>query len=210
MKKPASHLVEGPALAGAVPAMTVPRFIRECSRRHAAAVAMVDAATGRQVTYETLALRIGRYAAGLAAHGFRAGDTLLMFSPNSPEWEIAHSGRWPLAAAPAVPVLPPPRQSWHQMHDAKARFIYMVPALLGTARQEAASTECDAVIIVPGEAPGAAAPRSARAGRDASARHGQGRSGMTALPSAPVSLEKQVPLLRNSGTAALSAGAAFS
>ena len=35
---------------------------------------------------------IGRCAAGLAGHGFKPGDVLLMFAPNLPEWPIAALG----------------------------------------------------------------------------------------------------------------------
>jgi acyl-CoA synthetase (AMP-forming)/AMP-acid ligase II len=45
---------------------------------------LIDGPTGYAVSYGTLASRIERVAAGLAARGFRAGDVLALWAPNVP------------------------------------------------------------------------------------------------------------------------------
>ena len=92
MSNTASHIVEGPILARALPSTTVPQFIREALRRRPDALALIDAPTGRTLTCSALDQQIGRAAAGLAAQGFRPGDTLLICSPNSPEWVVVALG----------------------------------------------------------------------------------------------------------------------
>ena len=46
MSNTASPIVEGPALARALPSTTVPQFIREALRRRPDALAMIDAPAG--------------------------------------------------------------------------------------------------------------------------------------------------------------------
>src|SRR5450631_4086096 len=87
-----SYIVEGPRLAAAVPSVTVPQLVRDRARGHPDDVAMIDGSNGRTTTYGELDRSIGRFAAGLAANGFRPGDALLMFAPNMPEWPIAALG----------------------------------------------------------------------------------------------------------------------
>ena len=48
--------------------------------------ALIDGPTGHVVSYGTLASRIERVAAGLAARGFGAGDVLALWAPNLPQW----------------------------------------------------------------------------------------------------------------------------
>src|SRR5262245_27720250 len=87
-----ARIVEGPALARALPSMTVPQFIRDAARRRPDTLAMIDASTGRRITCAALDHQIGRVAAGLTAQGFRPGDTLLVCGPNSPEWIVVALG----------------------------------------------------------------------------------------------------------------------
>ena len=148
-------IFEGPTLDAPIPRLTLPRFIRERARRHPAAVALVEAASGRQYTYGALDHLIGRCAAGLAAHGFKPGDVLLMFAPNLPEWPIAALGA--LAAGGVVSGANPMYgvdDLAYQMRDAGARFVFTVPPFLATVR-DAAAKAGGATVIVLGDAEGA-------------------------------------------------------
>src|SRR3954452_23650259 len=55
-------------------------------------VALVDGPSGAAVTYEALAARIERTAAGLAVRGLGPGDVVALWAPNSPEWAVAALG----------------------------------------------------------------------------------------------------------------------
>ncbi|MDM0111300.1 AMP-binding protein [Variovorax sp. J22R133] len=144
----ASRIVEGRPLARALPLTTVPRFIREAARQRPAAPAMIEASTGRTITCAALDHQIGRVAAGLAAQGFRPGDTLLICSPNSPEWAIVALGA--MAAGGRVSGANPgytAAELAQQLRDSKARFAFTVPPLLDTVRQAAAQTGCERFIV---------------------------------------------------------------
>lgn len=56
--------------------------------------ALIDGPTGWAVGYATLASRVERVAAGLAARGFGAGDVLALWAPNLPQWSGVAWARW--------------------------------------------------------------------------------------------------------------------
>jgi acyl-CoA synthetase (AMP-forming)/AMP-acid ligase II len=114
-------------------------------------VALVDAATECTYTAGELDRLIGRFAAGLAASGFRPGDTLLMFAPNSIEWPIVALGA--MAAGGVVSGVNPSygaAELAHQMRDAGARFAFTSLPLLATLREAAAQAACEPVIVLAG------------------------------------------------------------
>ena len=149
-----AHIIEGPALEAGIPRVSLSQFIRERARQRPGAVALVEAASGREYSYGTLDHLIGRCAAGLAAQGFQPSDVLLMFAPNLPEWPIAALGA--LAAGGVVSGANPMYgvdDLAHQMRDAGARFVLTVPTFLATVR-DAAAQAGGATIVVLGEAEG--------------------------------------------------------
>ena len=65
---------------------TIPGFLSEVRRRHADRVAAVFPQTGDRWTYDALARRVDRLAAGLLSIGVYRGDRVGIWSPNRPEW----------------------------------------------------------------------------------------------------------------------------
>ena len=92
MNRPAAEFVQGPALKSEIPSLTVPQFVRDGPANGLDRIAFIDGLTGRTYSYGDLDRSIGRCAAGLAALGFKPGETLLMFAPNWPEWPIVALG----------------------------------------------------------------------------------------------------------------------
>ena len=155
-----SGIIEGPKLAAAIPAVTVPQLVRDQARRNPEVPALIDGSSGRTYTYGELDHTIGRFAAGLAANGFKPGDTLLMFAPNLPEWPIAALGA--MAAGGVVSGANPlcsAADLAHQMRDSNARFVFTVPSVLATVREAAAAAGCEKLIVL-GKAEGALEFRS--------------------------------------------------
>jgi acyl-CoA synthetase (AMP-forming)/AMP-acid ligase II len=151
-----SGIIEGPKLAAAISAVTVPQLVRDQARRNPSARALIDGPSGRSYTYGELDHCIGRFAAGLAANGFKPGDTLLMFAPNLPEWPIAALGA--MAAGGVVSGANPMCNAAdlsHQMHDSNARFVFTIPSSLATVREAAAGAAVCEKVITLGEAQGA-------------------------------------------------------
>jgi acyl-CoA synthetase (AMP-forming)/AMP-acid ligase II len=147
-------ITEGPTLVTDIPFVTVPQLVRDRARRHPEKLALVDATSGRSYTYGEVDHLIGRCAAGLMARGFKAGDTLLMFAPNLPEWPIAALGA--MAAGGVVSGANPMYNTADlagQMRDAGARFVFTIPLFLATVREAAAAAGCHTVIVL-GDAEG--------------------------------------------------------
>ncbi|MGA2342411.1 MAG: AMP-binding protein, partial [Steroidobacteraceae bacterium] len=92
MSKARSMIIDGGALTTEIPPLTVPQLVRRNARRYADRTAIVDGPTERRYSYAELDRLTGRFAAGLAASGFRPGEVLLLFTPNQPEWLIAALG----------------------------------------------------------------------------------------------------------------------
>ena len=81
-----SH-VRGPADRPLIDA-TIPAFLAEVVRRHGGRTAAVFRAAGERWTYEQLARRVDRLAAGLLGLGLYKGDRIGIWAPNRPEWLI--------------------------------------------------------------------------------------------------------------------------
>lgn len=149
------HIVEGPALAAPIPSITLPQLVRERARRHPDLAALVEASSGRRLTYGELDHRIGRAAAGLAALGFRPGDLLLMCAPNSPEWPVIALGA--MAAGGAVSGANPQYAAAdlaHQIEDSGARFVCTTPSGVAVVREAAArSGQALPIVVLGGDAP---------------------------------------------------------
>ena len=131
-------ILHGPSLANEIPSVTLPEFIRGHARQRPNAVALVDAASGRNYTYGALDHLLGRFAAGLVAQGFKPGDTLLMFAPNLPEWPIAALGT--MAAGGVLSGANPMYNAAdlaHQMRDVNAKFVFTIPPFLPLVREGA-------------------------------------------------------------------------
>lgn len=155
MIEPLAAPIDGPALVEPVPALTLPRFIRQQARRWPGALALTDAAGEHALTYGGLDHQIGRCAAGLAAAGLQPGDTLVMCCANSPAWVVVALAA--LAAGARVSGANPAHTAAElaqQLRDAGARFVFTEPRLLATVRQAAAVAACRS-LVVDTQAPGA-------------------------------------------------------
>src|SRR5579859_150569 len=154
MSKTESMIIAGPPLTAEIPAVTVPELVRRSARVHPGKTAIIDAPTGRHVSYSTLNDLIGRCAAGLAAHGLRSGDVLLLFMPNQPEWLIAALGA--MSAGAVVSGANSnygPAELGHQLCEVEARFVVTTPALLPVVK-DAVGARAEVAILVAGEVPG--------------------------------------------------------
>jgi acyl-CoA synthetase (AMP-forming)/AMP-acid ligase II len=99
------------------------------------AVALVDAATGRTLTFGQLANEVRRLAAGLAERGVRKGDVVALWSPNSPEFAVAF---YAIVRLGAIVTPSNPANTSHelafQLTDAGATLLITTAALAEKAR----------------------------------------------------------------------------
>jgi acyl-CoA synthetase (AMP-forming)/AMP-acid ligase II len=111
-----------------VPDITLPEYVLAHARQRGSRRALVDAATGAELTYAELATAADEVSAVLAAHGVGPGDVLALCAPNSIDFVIAC-----LAAISAGAVVTTVNPLWteteitRQLRQAGARW------LMGTA-----------------------------------------------------------------------------
>jgi acyl-CoA synthetase (AMP-forming)/AMP-acid ligase II len=154
MSRARSTVVEGEALTARVPLLTLPQLVRRNARRYGEKTAIVDAPTERRYSYAELDRLIGRFAAGLAARGFRSGDVLLLYTPNQPEWLIAALGAMSMGG-----VVSGANSQYgaaeleHQLREVRARFVLTTSALLPTVNGAIAKLS-GLTVLLTDEAPG--------------------------------------------------------
>jgi acyl-CoA synthetase (AMP-forming)/AMP-acid ligase II len=130
-------------------------FISERWSEYGDKPALIDAVSGRTLTYADLAQAVPRAAAGLAEHGFRQGEVLAILSPNIPEYAIAFHAC--VLIGGVVTTLNPiytEQEIEHQLRDAGAKVLVTVPPLLQRALPAARAAGVREVFVF-GEAPGA-------------------------------------------------------
>jgi acyl-CoA synthetase (AMP-forming)/AMP-acid ligase II len=71
-----------------IPDLTLPEFVLGAAHRYGGKRALVDAATGRELSYAELADAVREVGAGLSAHGMRPGDVLALCTPNCLEFAV--------------------------------------------------------------------------------------------------------------------------
>ncbi|MFC3687603.1 AMP-binding protein [Aquipuribacter hungaricus] len=115
--------------------------------------ALVDAASGRALTYAALDAGVRALAGGLVARGHAPGDAVALMSPNLPEYAVVFHG---VAMAGGVVCTVNPTYTAHEVHeqlvDSGARLLVTVPAFLTTATEAAAGTAVEQVVVL-GEVP---------------------------------------------------------
>jgi len=75
--------------APAIPDLTLPQFVLGAADRRGSKRALVDAATGQELSYAGLAGAVRETGAGLSARGVRPGDVLALCAPNCIEFAVA-------------------------------------------------------------------------------------------------------------------------
>ena len=119
-----------------VPETSLPEFLLATATQQAERAAIIDASSGRTLSYAELADGVRRVASGLAALGLRPGNVFAIMAPNSPEWLLACFGA--MAAGGVVTGINPlctPGEVATQLADSSARLVVTVPPLVPAARE---------------------------------------------------------------------------
>ncbi|HEY5987431.1 MAG TPA: AMP-binding protein, partial [Streptosporangiaceae bacterium] len=137
-----------------IPATPLTPFVLGQAERLGNKVAIIEAASGRSMTYGQLARDVRRLAAGLWARGFRPGDVLAILSPNLPEYPVAFHGT--ATAGGIITTLNPlftADEIAFQLRDSKAKILLTAPPFLAKATEAAAQSAVREIVVF-GEAEG--------------------------------------------------------
>ena len=143
------------------PAVTIPEVpVTDYILRHAARLAdkpaLIDAPSGRTLTYGQLAEAIKRVATALSRRGFKKGDVFAIYSPNLPEYAVVFHGVASLGGTvTTVNPLYTAGELANQLKDSKAKLLITVPPFLDKAKEAAALAGGIEDIYVFGTAEGA-------------------------------------------------------
>ena len=138
-----------------IPDVSVPKFVLRHAKRLADKPAIIEAATGRTLTYAQLEEAIHKVAAGLAARGFVKGDVLAIYSPNVPEYAVVllAAGMLGGICTTANPLYTAGELA-KQLKDSAARFLFTVALFLDKAKEAANGSSVEEVFVI-GDAQGA-------------------------------------------------------
>jgi len=138
-----------------IPDVTLSELVFENLEARSDTSAFIDASTGRSLSYGELLEQSTALAHALIARGLEPGDVVALCSPNLPEYAVAFHGA---AMAGGCNTTLNPLQTVdeivHQVGDSGARVFVTIPALLDKAREVAARTSIEEIVVF-GEAAGA-------------------------------------------------------
>ena len=138
-----------------VPRVPVTTYVLERAGDVADRTALVDAITGRRMTYTGLEATIKRATAGLAARGYGRGDVFGIYAPNTLEYPIAFHGAAQLGAViTTVNPLFTADELASQLRDCGAKCLFTIPAFMEKARAAAARAGLREIVVF-GESEGA-------------------------------------------------------
>jgi acyl-CoA synthetase (AMP-forming)/AMP-acid ligase II len=150
----ADRVVRSPWPAPAVPEVDLTSFVLRRARRLADRPALIDAASGRTLSYGELARAVERAAGGLARSGFGPRDVLALHLPNLPELAVAlHAG---LRAGGVVTLASPlytVGELAGRLRSTRARMLITAGPLAAVGAEAAAQAGVEKVFAL-GEAPG--------------------------------------------------------
>ena len=138
-----------------IPEVPLTSFVLRRAARLGDKAALIDAATGRTITYQQLVESIDRVASSLSQRGFRKGDVLGILSPNVPEYAIAFHAVASLGGI-VTPINPlyTAHEIGLQLNDSSARLLITVPSFIDKAVQAAQASKVEEVFVF-GEVEGA-------------------------------------------------------
>ncbi|MDP9440973.1 MAG: AMP-binding protein [Actinomycetota bacterium] len=140
-----------------VPEVPLTAFVLAEAEKRSGRAALVDAGSGRTVSYGELASAVGRAAEGLHARGVRKGDVFAIWCPNSPEFVTAYYAALSIGAV-VTPVNPVATAGdlAKQLAITSARWLLTTPELFAKAGgADSPSTGGLREVFVVGEAAGA-------------------------------------------------------
>ncbi len=138
-----------------IPDVTFSELVLARAGEHRDKAALIDAPSGRTITYGQLIESVRGLAAGLSERGFGKGDVFAHYAPNLPEYAVAFHG---VASAGGVSTTANPLltvdELASQLVDSGARLLVTMPELVEKASAAAKRSGVEEIFVY-GEADGA-------------------------------------------------------
>jgi len=138
-----------------IPDVPLPEFVLARAEERVDKPALIDAPSGRAITYEQLAAAVRAGTAGLAERGFGQGEVFAHYAPNLPEYAVAFLA---VASVGGVNSTANPLYTAEelagQLRDCGARMLVTVSELLEKATVAAARSRVEEIFVY-GEGDGA-------------------------------------------------------
>ncbi len=167
-------IFKSPYPAVEIPDLTLSEYLFAEADEWAGEPAIIDAATGAELSYADLRRRAAATAVGFVQRGLEPGDRVALLSPNLPDYAVAFHG---VAMAGGCTTTLNPLQTADelesQVSDSGARWIIAAAPLLERAREVAGRVGAEEVFIF--EAP--EAPEAAGGGAAGEGAAGGGAAG---------------------------------
>ena len=151
MTKGASVIHTSPQPSIEIPDLTLTQLVLADLAARGDKPAVIDATSGRALSYVELDALIRRLAAGLQARGFEPGQVAGIFAPNLPEYPAAYFGI-ALAGGTSTTIngLYTEREVAQQLRGSKARFLLTIGPMLERALPAAAAAGIETVFTLDG------------------------------------------------------------
>ncbi len=132
-----------------IPAVTITAHMLRKAEEMPDRVAIRDAAGTSSYTYAELDRAIHALAGGLAGKGVAPGTVVGLMAPNVPEYAVVFHGV--AVAGGAVTTVNPSygaEEVRHQLQDAGASMLFVVPTFLETARVAVEGTDVEEIVVI--------------------------------------------------------------
>lgn len=138
-----------------IPIIGLTPYFLERIKPYGDKAALIDASSGRTITFNQLAGAIKLVAASLHQKGFKKGDVFAIYSPNVPEYTIAfHAVSILGGIVTTANPLYTAGELAHQLNDANAKYLLTIPMFLDKAKEAANNANIEEIFVF-GEAEGA-------------------------------------------------------
>ena len=138
-----------------IPEVPLTTFVLQRAAELGDKPALIEASTGRKISYHQLADMIARVASSLWQRGFRKSEVAGILSPNVPEYAITFHAIASLGGtATLINPLYTAEEIALQLKDSAARFLFVYPAFVEKALEAAHGSKVETVFVF-GEASGA-------------------------------------------------------
>ncbi|HVL58783.1 MAG TPA: AMP-binding protein [Burkholderiaceae bacterium] len=132
-----------------VPGVSVPQSVMEGFGAAGDKPAIIDAPSGRTLTYSQLATQVRRMAVGLRERGLRKGDVFAILLPNVPEYATTFLGVTLVGGvATTMNPLLTAAEIAHQLRDTRASFLLTIAPLAERAREAIEGTDVRELFVI--------------------------------------------------------------